>query len=52
MPGAGASRCAFAWSTRVAIVGVFGESKITASGCPSMGSDSGTTVVKASTFAA
>ncbi len=33
-------------------MGVFGESKITASGCPSIGSDSGATVVKASTLAA
>ena len=52
MPDAGASRWAFAWSTSVWIVGVFGESKITGSPQPSNGTGSGATVVNASTFAA
>ena len=52
MPGAGASRWAFEWSTSVWIVGVFGESKMTGAPSPSNGIASGTVVVYASTFAA
>ncbi len=43
---------AFARSTRVAMVGVSGESKTRAADWPSMGIDSGTSVVNASTLAA
>ena len=52
LPLGGASRCALAWATSVAIVGVFGESKMTGSGSPSNGIGPGATVVNASTLAA